>query len=92
MTNTISWTDRDFWPLKWIKIAAGDYSREWLARYPERLAARLGGRQASLEAAVQQLPSRLRNACARLLFTNKTFCRRVVAEMWFLRAKDAVCS
>jgi flavin-dependent dehydrogenase len=68
-----------------IQTAAGNYSRERLAAYPERLAARPGGRQESLEAVAQHLPSQLRNACARLLFTNKTFCRRVVADMWFLR-------
>jgi flavin-dependent dehydrogenase len=70
-----------------IRTAAGNYSRERLADYAERLAARLGGRQGSLEAAVQRLPSRLRNVCARLLFTNKTFCRRVVADTWFLRTR-----
>jgi hypothetical protein len=49
------------------------------------LVRRLGRRQESLEAIAQHLPSRMRNACARLLLTNKTFCRRVVADMWFLR-------
>ena len=69
-----------------IQTADGSYSRERLATYPEQLTARLGVRQESLEAVAQHLPSRWRNACARLLFANKTFCRRVVADMWFLRA------
>ena len=69
-----------------IQTAAGNYSRNRLAAYPEELVRRLGTRQDSLEAVAQHSPSKLRNACARLLLTNKTFCRRVVADMWFLRA------
>jgi flavin-dependent dehydrogenase len=69
-----------------IRNADGDYSRNQLATYPEELVRRLGTRPGYLEVVAQHLPSRLRNACARLLFTNKTFCRRVVADLWFLHA------
>jgi geranylgeranyl reductase family protein len=70
---------------KVIQTAAGNYSCNRLETYPDKLVRRLGRRQESLEAIAQHLPSRMRNACARLLLTNKTFCRRVVADMWFLR-------
>jgi flavin-dependent dehydrogenase len=77
-----------------IRSADGNYSRHRLAAYPNELVRRLGKRQESLEAVAQHLPSGLRNACARLLFSNKTFCRRVVADAWFLHppvsTRDAI--
>jgi geranylgeranyl reductase family protein len=75
-----------------IQTADKNYSRDRLAAYPEELERRLSTGQESLEAVARHLPSRLRNASARLLFTNKIFCRRVVADMWFLRTGfDETC-
>jgi len=68
-----------------IQTADENYSRNRLVAYGEELIRRLGTRQDSLEAVAQHSPSKLRNACARLLFTNKAFCRHVVADRWFLR-------
>jgi geranylgeranyl reductase family protein len=68
-----------------IQTAEKTYSRNRLAAYPEELGRRLSTGQESLEAVAQHLPSALRNISARLLFTSKIFCRRVVADMWFLR-------
>jgi flavin-dependent dehydrogenase len=70
-----------------IQTTDEHYSRNRLAAYPEELVRRLGTTQEALETVAQHLPSKLRNACARLLFRNKTFCRRVVADMWFLRTR-----
>jgi flavin-dependent dehydrogenase len=70
-----------------IEAADETHSGNGLAAYPEELGRRLGTRKEFLEAVAQQLPSKLRNACARMLFTNKTFCRRVVADKWFLRTR-----
>jgi geranylgeranyl reductase family protein len=68
-----------------IQKAAGNYSCSRLETYSDQLIHLLGGRKESLEAVAHRLPSRVRNACARLLFANRTFCRRVVADNWFLR-------
>ena len=68
-----------------IQKAAGNYSCNRLGTYSDELVHRLGRRKASLEAVAQHLPSRVRNACARLLFADQTFCRRVIADSWFLR-------
>lgn len=68
-----------------IQAAGQNYSSDRLARYPEALALRMGRTQDPLGAASQHVPSKLRNACGRLLLRNKTFCRRVVTDMWFLR-------
>ncbi len=68
-----------------IQTAAGDYSYNRLQTYSVQLVHRLGRQQESLESIAHHLPSRIRNACARLLFANQTFCRRVVADNWFLR-------
>jgi len=58
-----------------IQTADEHYSRNRLAAYPEELIRRLGTTQEALETVAQHLPSKLRNACARLLFRNKTFCQ-----------------
>ena len=69
-----------------IQTVAGNYSCSRLLAYRDELVRRLGRRQEFLEAGAQHLPSKLRNGCARFLFTNKIFCRVVVDE-WFLRNK-----
>jgi len=71
-----------------IRNVAGKYSRERLAAHSEQLANRLNARPESLEGLARHLPPTLRNACAGLLFRNKTFCRRVVTDRWFLRTRE----
>jgi geranylgeranyl reductase family protein len=63
--------------------AAGDYSRQRLLPYGERLSARFG---AGAEAGASAVPQGLRNILAGALLGSRWFTRRVVLDRWFLHA------
>jgi menaquinone-9 beta-reductase len=68
-----------------IKAAAGTYSRQNLAEYPELVKKKIG-RSLGLPAALSaSLPFPLRNQVATYLLKQQWFCRQVVVQDWFLR-------
>lgn len=64
-----------------VADARGDYSRQRLQPYGERLSTRFGTGAAAGESAV---PAKLRNALAGALLRSRWFTRRVVLDRWFL--------
>lgn len=66
--------------------AAGDYRRERLAAYRQRLQARYGSPAAG---GGMGAADGLRQVLARLLLRNRWFTRRVVLDRWFLHAGEA---
>jgi len=70
-----------------IHEAGGRYDRAALARYGERLTARLGAREARDWSA--WLPPRLKGQLARRLLQHRWFARRVLLERWFLHSHEA---
>ena len=69
-----------------ILQAAGDYRRERLAAYDQRLQARYGSPAAGADTVVAK---DLRQRLARLLLRSRWFTRHVVLDRWFLHARDA---
>jgi flavin-dependent dehydrogenase len=69
-----------------IAEAAGNYTRERLAAYPERLIARLGTPRR--HGAGDWLPASWLRALAARLLASKQFARRVVIERWFLHMHE----
>lgn len=72
---------------KAIKAANGKYRRERLNTYQEVLAARFGDGNSWGSRITRSLPHGVRNGLARVLLKNKSFCRSVVVEKWFLRGE-----
>jgi len=72
-----------------IQAAAGEYSHGHLRPYLEQLDHRFGSGSGAMMKAAACLPAKLRNACARSLLKNPTFCRNVVCDAWFLRKERA---
>lgn len=68
-----------------IVAAAGDYAYDRLRPYRDKVADRFSREAANLGKISNYVPSKFRNACARLLLRNKIFCRHVVSDAWFLR-------
>jgi flavin-dependent dehydrogenase len=66
-----------------VEQAAGDYSRQRLLPYRERLSARFG---AGAGAGASVVPQSLRNILAGALLGSRWFTRRVVLDRWFLHA------
>lgn len=69
-----------------VAAAAGDYRRQSLQAYGERLSARFGTGAAPGGSAV---PGYLRNILAGALLGSRWFTRRVVLDRWFLHAQLA---
>jgi flavin-dependent dehydrogenase len=69
-----------------ILDAGGDFRRQRLERYAQRLVARLGTPRAG--GAGDWLPASWLRAIAARLLASKQFSRRVVLERWFLHAHD----
>ena len=68
-----------------IRDAAGEYSRDKLAPYVDRLAQRFGGRIPGGEAAAW-LPQGLKRFLAAKLLATTWFARNVVIDRWFLHS------
>ena len=71
-----------------ILAAEGDYSASRLELYRELLTARLERKQSGLESLAQHIPQSLREICARALLKNRSFCRKIVMDRWFLRVDE----
>lgn len=72
-----------------IQAAAGDYRRERLAPYAQRLKARFGDKPGDIGVAAL-LPDPLRQFLARQLLGTRWFTRNVVMERWFLHTHEPV--
>ncbi|AMN47968.1 geranylgeranyl reductase [Steroidobacter denitrificans] len=70
-----------------IAAAAGDYRRERLAGYEDRLRERFGPRGGGTLS--KGIPSGLRLSLARHLLQTRWFTRRVLLDRWFLHAHQA---
>jgi geranylgeranyl reductase family protein len=68
-----------------IRDAAGEYSRDKLALYAERLTQRFGSRIPDQEAAAW-LPKSLKQSLAARLLATTWFARNVVIDRWFLHS------
>jgi geranylgeranyl reductase family protein len=65
----------------------GDYRRENLQPYVDRLEARFGQREPA-PGLLDKLPAGFRQAVARLLMKNHWFSRNILTTRWFLHAQD----
>jgi menaquinone-9 beta-reductase len=71
-----------------ILAAQGDYSASRLEPYRELLNARLSRKRSGLESLAQFMPQSLREGCGRTLLRNRSFCRNIVCDRWFLRVDE----
>lgn len=71
-----------------ILSAAGDYRARQLSRYLELLNSRLHRERSRLDALAQHLPHAIREILGRQLLRNRSFCRNVVIDQWFLRVAE----
>jgi hypothetical protein len=65
----------------------GDYRREYLRPYVDRLEARYGRREPTPGLA-ERLPAGIKQAIARILMKNHWFSRNILAARWFLHTQD----
>ena len=71
-----------------IISAEGDYRAGRLESYRELVNARLGPKTSALDSVSRFIPQSLRALCARALLRNRSFCRNVVMDRWFLRVDE----
>jgi menaquinone-9 beta-reductase len=71
-----------------IISAQGDYSAARLEPYRELLEARLGRKRNALQSLSQFIPQSVREILGRTLLRNRSFCRDVVCDRWFLRVDE----
>jgi menaquinone-9 beta-reductase len=71
-----------------IISAQGDYSAGRLEQYRELLNARLNRKRSGLESLAQFIPQSVREVCGRALLRNRSFCRDIVCDRWFLRVEE----
>jgi flavin-dependent dehydrogenase len=71
-----------------IISAHGDYRAARLETYRELLNARLGRKQNALESLSRLIPQSVREICGRTLLRNRSFCRNIVCDRWFLRVDE----
>jgi hypothetical protein len=71
-----------------INSAQGDYSAARLELYRELLNARLNRKRNGLESLAQFIPQSVREICGRTLLRNRSFCRNIVCDRWFLRVDE----
>ena len=65
----------------------GDYRREYLQPYVDRLEARYGRREPTPGLA-ERLPAGIKQAIARMLMKNHWFSRNILTVRWFLHTQD----
>lgn len=68
--------------------AEGDYSAKKLSLYRELLNIRLRGEYSRLDTLSQLLPRAIKEFAGRQLLRNRSFCRNVVMDQWFLRVAE----
>jgi len=71
-----------------ILSAEGTYSVSKLSVYSQLLNSRLGRERSRLDVIPKILPHALREFAGRALLRNRTFCRNVVMNRWFLRVAE----
>ena len=71
-----------------IIAAQGDYSAGRLELYRELLDSRLRPKRNAFESLAQFIPQSVREICGRTLLRNRSFCRSVVCDRWFLRVDE----
>jgi hypothetical protein len=71
-----------------IVAAEGDYSASQLEPYRELLNARLQPKQNAFESLARVIPQAAREICGRALLRNRSFCRNIVCDRWFLRVDE----
>ncbi|HEX8895266.1 MAG TPA: hypothetical protein VF783_18210, partial [Terriglobales bacterium] len=71
-----------------ILSAEGTYSVSKLSVYSQLLNSRLEGERSRLDAISKILPHTLKEFVGRALLRNRTFCRNVVMNRWFLRIAE----
>ena len=71
-----------------ILSAQDDYSAAQLQVYCDLLYARLRPKPNALESMARFIPQSLREICGRALLRNRSFCRNIVMERWFLRTDE----
>ncbi|HEX8811031.1 MAG TPA: hypothetical protein VF742_03475, partial [Terracidiphilus sp.] len=71
-----------------IISAKGDYSAHRLEPFRDLVNARLRQQQNGFESLAQFIPRSVREICSRLLLRNRSFCRNIVLDRWFLRLAE----
>ena len=71
-----------------IISAQGEYSAGRLELYRELLDARLRPKRNAFESLTQFIPQSVREICGRTLLRNRSFCRNIVCDRWFLRVDE----
>ena len=71
-----------------ILSAEGNYSTKRLSLYQALLYARLQREHSRLESISQLLPHTIKEFAGRQLLRNRSFCRNVVMNQWFLRVAE----
>ena len=71
-----------------IMAAQGDYSAARLGPYRELLDARLRPKRKAFQSLAQFIPQSVREVCGRTLLRNRSFCRNIVCDRWFLRVNE----
>jgi flavin-dependent dehydrogenase len=71
-----------------VLSAEGNYSASRLSLYSELLNSRLERERSRLDAISKMLPHTLKEFAGRALLRNRTFCRKVVMNQWFLRIAE----
>ena len=71
-----------------IGLADGDYRARNLSLYSEILNSRLERERSRLDAISKMLPRTLKEFAGRALLHNRSFCRNVVMNRWFLRIAE----
>jgi geranylgeranyl reductase family protein len=69
-----------------IASAQGSYDHDHLQPYSDLLQQRFGAKGSSSTSLGNLLPRSLRNSLGRMLLKNRSFCRRVVVDNWFLHS------
>jgi len=71
-----------------IALAEGNYNASKLSLYSELLNERLERERSRFDAISKLLPHVIKEFAGRTLLRNRTFCRNVVMNQWFLRIAE----
>ena len=71
-----------------IISADGDFRAGRLEPYRSLLDTRLGRKRSGLESLARLIPQSVREICGRTLLRNRSFCRNIVMDRWFLRVNE----
>jgi flavin-dependent dehydrogenase len=71
-----------------VLAAQDDYSVGRLDLYRKLLSARLQPKQNAFASLARVIPQSAREICGRALLRNRSFCRNIVCDRWFLRVDE----